>query len=97
MGASTMTFESGYFLNLSAATRMAIIVFPSPVGSTTSVLVDAAASAIFCWYSRGSKPAESKIFLCMQNQLKALPSGSSVLLKRGSFGGRKERLECARE
>ena len=42
-----MTLDSGYLRSISAATIMAMMVFPSPVGRTTSVFVDVATSAIF--------------------------------------------------
>ncbi len=61
VGAITSTFPSGNFSSLEAATSIAIIVFPNPVGRTTSVFEALAVSAIFLWYSRGSKPPVSII------------------------------------
>ena len=55
VGVKVIIFEFGNLFNLSIANKIAIFVFPSPVGITTSVLFLVVVSKIFFCYSLGWK------------------------------------------
>src|SRR5712692_7030467 len=74
VGARTMTLDFGFLRSISPATMIATIVFPSPVGNTTSVFFEEATSAILFWYSLAANPSDINQALRFRIRLKGLPA-----------------------